>query len=303
MDKPATVSTVLHSYVFDTRTAQGKADWLAFQADRKASGARIHGPVYSDREYSRFLPIDGATVDLETAHLFDNQWNARTPTGEGVRVFDWWLEAEMSHPTQISGAPRGIKRGHWLEITPEMIALRRDWLKCGYCGHQKHVSAGLEFCPDCIGSEYLKPSDFALTRLAPVGVGHDSKARPPLTDAEQAGRLALYQDAQREGAKTRAGAKLSKFRAGVEAKAAKAKESAERERAGMIWLLDHDLGGLACDNTIYYPHTGKFSFGWRTAIDGAVAHEIMGKLSDAGFPFPYDVVTSNLGKLSGCVDD
>lgn len=303
MDKPATVRTVLHSYAFDTTTPEGAASWQAFKAERKASGARIHGPVYSDGQFRKFLPLDGATVELETAHLFDNQWSARTPTGEGVRVFDWWLEAEASHPSQIGCAPRGMKRGHWLEITPEMVALRRDWLKCGYCGHEKHVSHGLTFCPDCIGSEYLKPGDFALTRLAPVGVGHDKGARPPLTEAEQAERLALYQDAQREGAKTRAGAKLAKFRAGVEAKAAKAKESAERERAGMIWLLDHDLGGLACDNAIYYPHTGRFSFGWRAAIDGAVAHEIMGKLSDEGFPFPYDVETANLGKLSGCVED
>lgn len=303
MEKPATLSTTLHSYAFDTTTPEGLAAWHEFKAQRQASGARIHGPVFSDGQFRRFLPLDGSAVELETAHLFDNQWNALTPTGEGVRVFDWWLEAEASHHSQISGAPRGMKRGHWLEITPKMIALRRDWLKCGYCGHEKHVSQGLTFCPDCIGSEYLKPSDFALTRLAPVAAGSEKGARPPLSEDEQAERLALYQDAQREGAKTRAGAKLAKFRANVEAKAAKAMKDADRERAGMLWLLDHDLGGIACDNVIFYNHTGRFSFGWRTPIDDTVAHEIMGQLSDKGFPFPYDVATASGGKLSGFVDD
>ena len=125
----------------------------------------------------------------------------------------------------------------------------------------------------------------------------------PLSDTEAAERLALWQDAQRESAKTRAGEKLRKFRAAQLAKFAKATEAATRERDGMIWLLEHDLGGLAADNVIYYSHTGRFGFGWRTKLDLSLAHEIMGKLSDEGFPFPYDVDTAQGGKLSGMVED
>lgn len=291
-----TIETILHAYNFDTLTPEGLADWQAFKAERKASGARIMGPVWHDGRED--LSFDGATIALDPAHLFDNQWNATAPGGKGFRAFDWLLHAEQSHPSQVIGAPRGIKRGYWLELTPEMQRIRAETLKCGYCGHQHPIAAALVFCPDCIGSKCLTPKDFPLTRLAPVARGHDKGARPDLSEAEAAERLALWTEAQREGAKTRAGAKLTKFRASVEAKAAKAKASAETERAGMLWLLDHDLGGLACDNVIYYSHTGRFGIGWRTKLDGSLAHEIMGQLSDGGFPFPYDVDTANLGKLS-----
>ena len=295
------METILHAYCFDVRTAEGKSAWQAFKAEREASGARIMGPVYhTGNEATAF---DGATITLETAHLFDNQWNAAGPGRVSFRAFDWLLEAERPHYSSPIGAPRGIRRGYWLEQTEAMRTIRRETLKCGYCGHYEPAANAPTFCPACIGSEYLKPADFHLTRLVPVADSGPGRKFPPISEAEQAERLALWQDAQREGAKTRAGEKLRKFRAAVEAKAAKAVEHAERERAGMLWLLDNDLGGLAADNCIFYPYTGRFSFGWRTKIEGALAHELIGQLSDKGFPFPYDFQTVDLGKLSGAVED
>lgn len=295
-----TIQTILHAYNFDTLTPEGAAAWQEFKAERIASGARIMGPVWHDGRED--LSFDGATITLEpgadNVNLFDDQWNASAPGGQGFRAFDWLLHAEKSHPSQSFGAPRGTKRGYWLVLTDEMQRLRAETLTCGYCGHKHPIAAAPEFCPACIGSEYLTPEHFPLTRLAPVAAGRDKSARPDLSEAEAAERLAAWTEAQREGAKTRAGAKLTKFRASVEAKTAKAKASAEAERAGMLWLLDHDLGSLACDNVIYYSHTGRFGIGWRTKLQGSLAHEIMGQLSDGGFPFPYDVETVDLGRLS-----
>lgn len=297
-----TLQTILHAYSFNTRTPEGLAAWTAFKAERKASGAPLFGPVW--RETREDLSLDGATLTLDPGagniNLFSDQWNATGPSGNGFRVFDWLLHAEKSHPSQNFGAPAGIKRGYWLEYTEEMQRIRAETLTCGYCGHKRPIADAPEFCPACIGSEYLTPEDFPLTRLAPVAAARGK--RPDLSEAESAERLALWTEAQREGAKTRTGEKLAKFRAKVEATAAKAKASAETERAGLLWLLDHDLGGLACDNVIYYSHTGRFGIGWRAKLQGSLAHEIMGQLSDAGFPFPYDVETIDLGKLSGCVE-
>ena len=52
------------------------------------------------------------------------------------------------------------------------------------------------------------------------------------------------------------------------------------------------------DNAIFYTHTGRFGFGWRQKLDEGVACEIMGRLSDEGFPFPGDFECSNGRKLS-----
>lgn len=298
------MQTIIKAYRFDVTTAEGKRDWEAFRAAREAEGARIHGPVYTDRA-GDLSGHDGATITLETVHLFDNQWNATFPDGRAVRVFDWLLEAEQSHPSQTIGAPRGIKRGHYLEQTEEMRRIRAETLKCGYCGKQEPadgIDLARAFCPHCRGSQYLKPDDLHLTRLVPVAQSGAGRKVAPLTDAERAYLMALYEADQRESARTAAGEKLRKFRAGVIAKADKTARDAATEREGMLWLLDHDLGGIAADNVLFYNHTGRFSFGWRTPIADSLASEIMGKLSDEGFPFPYDVITAERGKLSGAVE-
>lgn len=295
-----TLAAVLRCYSFDVRNLAGREAWRAFERERKASGARPMGPVFHDREASRADDArNGTTITLETAHLFDNQWNATDAQGVGFRAFDWLIEAEAPFAGSPMGAPKGWRQGYYLEQTDEMREARASRAACGYCGKQRPMAGAPKFCPACIGSEYLEPERFHMTRLRPVDAQGD---HPPLTEEEQAERLATWKEARRESAKTQAGAKLAAFRARVESKAAKDRENAERERDGFLWLLDHDLGGLACDNVIFYSHTGRFNIGWRNKLDYGLACEIMGKLSDEGFPFPYDVDTMQRGKLSGAVE-
>ena len=291
------IETTVHSYHFDVSSTEGREAWQAFKAERIASGARIFGPVFHPW-FGDKSDQNGATVTLETAHLFDNQWNATFPDGREARLFDWFLQAHHGGGYRDS-APQNIRRGHYLAMTDEMRRVRAETAACGYCGKQRPMKGAPAFCPACIGSEYLKPEDFKLTRLRPVAATGD---RAPLSAEEQEERLAAYQEAQREGAKTRAGAKLTAFRARVIAKAEKKTRDAATERDGFLWLLEHDLGGLAADNCIFYSHTGRFGFGWRAKLSDDLAAEVMGKLSDEGFPYPYDVETVGEGKLSGMVE-
>mgnify|MGYP000721086373 CR=1 FL=1 len=59
---------------------------------------------------------------------------------------------------------------------------------------------------------------------------------------------------------------------------------AKAEHDGMIWLMDH---GISIDNVIYYNHTGKFSFGWRTPLAKDVVSRILDVISE--FPFAYEI--------------
>lgn len=302
-----TLSTVLRTYHFNTDEPGQDAAYKALRAKMKAAGVRPFVSWSGDGGHTLPDALDGGAVQLETAHLFADQWNTAPIPGDssalGRRLFDWAEDARPDRGQPIgSMAPRNIRRGHYLEQTPEMAAVRRDTLKCGYCGHYERRDAGHVFCPACPGSEYLEPDNLKLTRLRPVAESNSGKF-PELTETERAERMAVYQEAQREGAKTRAGAKLEAFRARVVAKAEKERRNVETERDGLLWLLDHDLGSLAAENVIFYSHTGRFGFGWWAPLDYAFACEIMGQLSDAGFPYPYDVETRERGRLNGCVTD
>lgn len=286
------METILHAYSFDTNTPEGRNAWRAFKAERVAEGARIMGPVF--HKGGEATAYDGATISLDPVNLFHNQW----ATAQGFRAFDWLLIADGRDGRMFDQSPYGIKRGYWLELTDEMRAIRRDTFVCGYCGHKVPRDGAPVFCPACLGSEYLTPEALHLTRLAPVAVGSDEDARPALSGAEADERNKAWLDANRESAKTRAGAKLASFQAAVIVKHEKARCLADAEFNGLMWLIDHDLGGLAQSNAIYYAHTGRFGFGWRHAIPYNLGGEITGTLNDKGFPYPYDIVIERRGKVS-----
>lgn len=62
------------------------------------------------------------------------------------------------------------------------------------------------------------------------------------------------------------------------------KRSNEIEKEGMLWLWDK---GFSLDNVIYYSHTGKFGFGWRSPLSDVVASKLLDIISE--FPFPYEI--------------
>lgn len=285
-----TIKTTLHAYRFDVRNPDEKAAYADLKAKLKAMGLECfetHGGG------SHYLPaLDGIEIELETAHLFNNQWNTAPIEGvsdKGLRVFDWAQDFESS-----IGAPRGIKRGHWLEQTPEMQEIRRNTDTCGYCGKQEPAAKGYVFCPHCLGSEYLKASDLHLTRMLPVDKSGVSAKRAPLTEAERDHLLPLYREAQLHGNTDRDKTRIAKRRADVESKYRQSVDNATRERAGMLWLMDR---GIKTDNAIYYSHTRKFSFGWRQPIDSEMLSDLLDVISE--FPFAYEIKTADGRTLEG----
>lgn len=258
------IKTVLHTYDMDVRkqgeeyhqistrlrATPGRGRWM------KAWGPEKHDPA-------------PGPIELETEHLFQNQWNS-----DKGRVFDWYEDA---HPNLNPC----VKRGHYLDITQEMIDIRNNTLKCGYTGMQFPASTTPAFniTPETLGSAYLKESDLFLLRLQPVSqewVGE----RKPLTPEERDFILPLYIEAQTKSQD----AKRKEVRAKVLKDFDEQFARLTTERDGFLWLLDH---GIPTENCIYYNHTNTFSFGWRSSFEGAAREKLLELLKP--FPFKYEV--------------
>lgn len=285
-----TIKTKLRTYRIDTSTPEGRMEWGDLEAKLVGMGLKCHeswSKAGQRVHYQIGAAIAGdeswAEIELETGYLFDDQWNtAPINGGNGYRVMDWALDANVG----MSGWAGNIKSGYWLEPTEEMAKVRREYHKCGYCGAMYHLPDQV-FCGRCLDSEYLQPKDLPLLRLLPVGTSFGTK-RPELTEAEEADLLPRYREAQIHGSTERGKARIAKARANVAEKYTKAARSAEAERDGMIWLLDH-APGLA-DNALYYHHTERWNVGWKKQIDAAMVEEVKAAL--AGFPLPLDIETT-----------
>lgn len=277
-----TIKTVLHAYSFNIRKPEEKIAYEALRDQLEGAGLKCfetHGGG------SHYCPDLAGPVDLETKALFDNQWNTApikraTSKGAaemGARVFDW----AQDYNSQI-GAPPGIKRGHWLEQTADMRDIRRNTVKCRYCGAHEPAAKGYVFCPHCIDSAYLTEKDLPLTRMKAID---DRSECAPLTAAEAGYLLPLFRKAQVEGSTARGKARIAKARQDVATEYEKTVRQAAEKRDAAVWIMDHAPGLL--ENWLYYTHTNRHCFGWRkpvTDVDGTRA-------ALAGFPFAYDIQT------------
>jgi hypothetical protein len=278
----AKMKTIIHYFDFDVATVEGRRSWQEFKAERLAEGVKIHGPVLSDDRHRR---IDGQEIELETEHLFNNQWNTKPVEGysdKGLRVFDFYLQSDSAPHAASMSAPRGVRRGHWLEQTAEMKEIRRNTAVCGYCGKQEPAAKGYVFCPHCIDSEYLKESDLPLTRMVPVCDTDQPRAK--LTEAEKAYLLPLFHAAQLHGSTEKGKARIAAQRASMLKKRDGAIKHANAEYDGFIWFMDR---GIKTDNLIYYSHIGRFSFGWRQPVTAEFKASILEIISE--FPFAYEI--------------
>lgn len=273
------MQTTLHVFKFDIREPEEKAAWCELKA-RLKDGPPCHGPVLADC-YSPFKEYDGTTVDLETEHLFNNQWNM---VQGNLRVFDFALESLPYNPN--------LKRGHYLEQTAEMKEIRRNTIRCPYCGHSEPAAAGSVFCSRCLGSPYLKLEDVlkGCNRMTPVDVERDWT---PLTPAEQEHLLPLFKAARTAATNTQ----IAEFLKKTKERARKKISRAYAERRGYERLIELGLGMLAMQNVIYYDHTGRFGFGWREPLSDVELSTVLDVISE--FSFPYDIKTADGRTLSG----
>lgn len=290
-----TLKTTLHTFCFDTRTPEGLEGWNAFKEERTLDGTQAlrFGPVLSNCHLP-MVKYDGQTVELEAEkNLFDNQWNMVTEAG-GVRVFDYALQSDNAPHAAPLSAPRGIRRGHWLEQTNEMRALRAGTHKCGYCGAKYGQERAGTFCDSCIDGEYLDKKELYLLRLLPLS-DRDGK-RAPLTQDERNILEPLYTEGRIRGVTERGKARMAKARADLVASRDKTIRIANTRFAGMTWIMDK---GFSTDNVIFYDHmangAGVFSFGWRKPLDKETTDTLLDIISE--FPFEYELVTDHRGKL------
>lgn len=274
------MKTTLHTYYFNVREPDQAAAYRALVEKLTGLGYRDRWHhVIADTKRDSYASNVSEEVELDTTHFFSNQWNK---AGEkGRRLFDWY---EGIFPN------RDIKRGHWLEITPEMDALRKTTTVCGYCGKYGHVDDGKPFHEACLGSEYLKESEINLLRMLPVALQFPKRA--PLTESEAADLVPKYRVAQGLGKVTREEALKAKTRQKVaslvpnaKAKGEQLVKDAETEAEALTWLLDNGVNII--DNTIFYHHTQKFSFGWRTPLTAAEKSALLDILVE--FPFEYEI--------------
>lgn len=236
------MKTKLHTYRFDLKDPVQAAQYKAFRAERKAAGARLHRSHGS----GSFCDQKDREVELETEHLFDNQWN----TVDRQRVFDWAEDYQMHTPN--------IRRGHWLEITDEMRQARAARHACGWCGYQED-NPGYKFHMACQRRVHIPdPHHLGLLRMVPV----DHRAtRTDLTEQEAEELKTLQAQLQLFGPEPRIelhGRELDKAQKFAEA----AIKKAQQRLAGAQFFQDR---GISVANLIYYDHIGTYCFGWEGA--------------------------------------
>lgn len=268
------IRTELRVYCFDTSNPQELSAYKALGAELQASGLSC---FCSHGGGSHYRTDIAGCVELEVEHLFADQWNTH-PIGDdtiGQRVFDWAEDYNSS-----MGAPPHIKRGHYLIQVPEMAEVRRNTVRCGYCGKQEPAAKDYVFCPHCLSSAYLDEGSLHLTRMCPIS----EYTRRALTEQESEYLLPLYKQAQITGAEERAVVRHKAQREAVLGKYSAKASSATIERDGMLWLLDK---GVNLDNVIYYEHTKVFCIGWRKPVSESVAAGWVDMLNT--FPYSWEV--------------
>ena len=275
--------TIIHSYYFNLNNKSEEQDYSALVARLK----KTHKKFRAIGEYY-YPELNGAEIELEIQHIFDNQWNT-APIGKhtkGLRVFDWAESAIFNDGREN----RTVKKGHYLDLTPEMIAIRKETLQCGYCGRYYPHTIEQKFCTHCLDSPYLEAKNLKLLRLSPVE-GKWSRTSPELTAEEYATLFPLYHNAQVRGKVARDKEKLEEqrrriqkdFDDTIQKKIPMLEATAKVEYIGKNWLLSHDI---SIENVIYYSHTHKFSFGWMKPFAPEVQVTLRELLKD--FPYPWE---------------
>jgi hypothetical protein len=260
------MDTTIHFYYFDLRKEQDAKDYKTLCHTLRAVKLKPFD-AWGDRHYKN---IANEPITLETECLFDNQWNTAPTENEkqGLRVFDW---GESRYPN------RSIRKGHYLSQTQEMIDIRNNTTKCGFCGKQYTDQAQL-FCNSCFESPYLEEKDLPLLRLLPIS--KSSGNRSALSKKEKEELLPKMKAGFLAGQKKLKAKKLISQKADV----IKEMKQAAQEAKYKLWLLNQKI---TLDNVIYYTHTKIMTFGWSKPITKEYGNELRKVLFSA--PFDWEL--------------
>lgn len=264
------MKTTITGYRFDTNNPEEAKQYNDLVDRLKATPGRA--PVFGVIDGTHVMPSNPAEIELATDFITNNQWNTSDSSKNypSTRVFDWY--------ENIAPNARNYKHGHYLEITPEMIALRLDTKKCGYCGKHYFLTEQT-YCTACIGSEYLQESNLDLLQLLPAG--SDLRVKRKLSDKDYADLQGLWLEAQTSIVSQ----KLDRFKAKIKQGHSDAIRKANVEYDGYLKLI---LIDTPASKAIFYSHTEKFTFGWQSELDMNVAEAILKKVKKANFPYLVD---------------
>lgn len=265
------MKTTIHSYRYDLNKPADAEAYKDLKRTLEGQGLKCFRTWGGNSHYHG----NNGPVILKTDFFFNNQWNTAedSPTVPNRRVFDW---AEDYTET-------AIRVGHYLDVTPEMVALRKETFKCPYCGKMYPGEHGT-FCLACLDSAYLDEKRILGGGLRLRAIADENAPWQPLTEAEAAELLPLFREAQAHGITERGKARLAERRAEIEAEYKNTIANAEAKRDGFNWLMDR---GINTENVIWYDHARSFSFGWRNRLDAATADALRAALE--GFPAAYTI--------------
>jgi len=284
------MKTKLHTYYFDCGVIPQSQAYLLLREQMKKESRRADRINFvstggKDGNNFRHLPTlehgewhTTHEIDLDPAHIFDDQWNsATTDEHSGYRVFDW---VEYYRPSSKS-----VIWGHWLEVTDEMVEARNFTLRCGYCAqhyghlHESHLPkpTDMNFCSKCLGNSYLKESELYMLRLTPIS----RRVSGSLSDKESEWLLPRYLEAQVNAKSKAAKAKAEEQRARLE----KDREVDAMKYDGLDRLLKAEID---ISNVIFHGHVPTFKFGWRSPLSPSVADTFKQRLAEIEFPHPTE---------------
>ena len=252
---------IVKKYYFNLADEKEAKEYQELRDKMAARGTKLFDCISGSKDSGH---IEGE-LELEENFIFNNQCNAGK-----YRVFDWYGKI---YPN------RNIKSGHYIESGPGfdyLQNLRRTTKVCGYCGKQyPNAPDELQWCEKCLGSQYLKLDELRLLKLKHItSNGKRETELPPDKLVEKYHTIQKAARASRlEAEKVR---KLESCKKDIEA--------AQIEYEGFKQIIE---AGLDFDNCIYYSHTGRFCFGWRTPLKEAEKIEIGDKLKK--FAFEYDM--------------
>lgn len=259
-----TIKTKIHFYYFNLANEKDAKAYKDLKSELKSNAHRGHWlNALALQEGGHWTEEHGTskTIELEVDNFItNNQWNTKC----GQRVFDW---CEDIYPN------RQLKKGHYLEITQEMVKARKT-LKCGYTGKLIRDPEAKEndFNLAAIGSKYLQEKDFPLLRLEPAGRCKRNYKKLTKKETEKLLQLQI---------KARLKHNEEDFKKEVQEEKDKI-AIYEKNIEIMEWLKENDL---PCDIRFIFIYQGEAKFKHQ---EDHIKEVILDKLVDAPFKWEFE---------------
>lgn len=260
------MKTKLHHYSFNISDPNQKEKYLALK--EKLSKEKNRGKRHQVFDFDNYLrkTRDFDEVTIDTEFLFEDQLN----TEEGLRIHNWY---------QAVWPNKDIKSGYYIDITPEIIAARKNQYKCGYTGKRFSKDNAPKFNLEALSNEFLEPELLHMLRVEPVSAGN---RRAKLTEEERNYLMPLYVEAQTSSNNT---LNLDKIIKETKQIAEKLTKQAERIKNCAKFLKQNNI---QTNNMIYFNHSDLFRFGYRQSLCPEVKKALAEKLKD--FPGKFELV-------------